>query len=66
MEKVDAKQRFLKIKDYITASDIVCELDTFLFEEDLHDLCDLLCDKYDIDIEEDYDDYDADDDMYCI
>ena len=67
MQKVDAKQRFLKIKDYISASDIVKEIDTFMCEEDLHEFCDILCEEYDIDLEEDYEDYNSDeDDMYCI
>jgi hypothetical protein len=36
-------------------------------EEDLHDFCDILCEEYDIDLEEDYEDYNSDeDDMYCI
>lgn len=55
MKKVNAKDRYIKICDYITASDIVSKLDSFLTDDDLHDFCDFLIEEFDIDIEEDYD-----------
>lgn len=57
MKKVNAKDRFLRIKDFITANEIVSVIDSFLCDDDLHELCDYLIDEYDIDIEEDTDDF---------
>lgn len=57
MKRVNAKDRFLRIKDFISAGEIVSVIDVFLCDEDLHELCDYLIDEYDIDIEEDTDSF---------
>lgn len=64
MEKVKAKERYLKICDYITPADIISKLDSFMCEEDLHDFCDFLIEEFDIDIEEDYEEEYSDYDNY--
>ena len=51
MCKVSAKERYLKICDYITPTDIISKIDSFMCEDDLHDFCDFLIEEYDIDIE---------------
>jgi hypothetical protein len=63
MAKVNAKDRFIKVCDYITASDIVSNISSFMCDDDLHDFCDFLIEEFDIDIEEDYDEeYNEDED----
>ena len=54
MCKVNAKERYLKICDYITPTDIISKIDSFMCEDDLHDFCDFLIEEFDIAIDEDY------------
>ena len=53
MNKVNVKDRFERIQDYVSASDITSKLHAFLGDEDLFDFCDYLVEEFGIDIDED-------------
>lgn len=54
----------MKICDYITPTDIISKIDSFMCEDDLHDFCDFLIEEFDIDIDEDYEEEYSDYDNY--
>ena len=59
------KEKFVKVCDFISPSDIVSELNKFLCDEDLHDFADYLIDEYELDIEDEtFEDTDEDDYEY--
>lgn len=47
------KDRFLRIRDYIDAQNILDELESFLSDEDLNEFCLELEDEYELDLDED-------------
>jgi hypothetical protein len=47
------KDRFLRIRDYIDAQNILDELESFLSDEELNEFCLELEDEYEIDLDED-------------
>ena len=47
------KDRFLRIRDYIDAQNILDELESFLSDEDLKEFCLELEEEYEIDLDED-------------
>ena len=47
------KDRFLRIRDYIDAQNILDELESFLSDEDLQEFCLELEEEYEINLDED-------------